>query len=198
MAAPPVLMPQHFCDCCRTLLDLVWRVFFRGRARDCLSTPWPSGGVGVACELWRALVVGTADAAVCAAVCCVASLAAARRPSETQKLYVRCARGAGVGSAAFGVGCVCGAWEEWFRAWVSPWFVDSRRETVCEAGRLLVVMVRCDALTRPTAWEDYVSLRPRTREDYVSPRPRWFVSSCERESAAGCGFRFSLHEVTSW
>ena len=34
-------------------------------------------------------MVGAADAAVCAAVRCVASQAAARRPSETQKLYVR-------------------------------------------------------------------------------------------------------------
>ena len=57
-------------------------------------------------------MVGAADAAVCAAVRCVASQAAARRPSETQKLYVRCARGAGVGGAPFGVGCVRGVWEE--------------------------------------------------------------------------------------
>ena len=71
-------------------------MFFCGKIRDCLSTLWPSGGVGVACELWRALVVGTADAAVCAAVRCMASQAAARRPSETQKticaLCSRCRR----------------------------------------------------------------------------------------------------------
>ena len=75
------------------MLDLVWRVFFCGKNRDCLSTLRPSGGVGVACEPWRAPVVGTADAAVCVAVCCVSSRAAARRPSEALKLYVRVWRG---------------------------------------------------------------------------------------------------------
>ena len=128
----PVSVTRHvFCNCCRSL-QLVWRVFFRGEIWDCLSTLWPSGEVGVACELRRALVVGTADAAVCAAVRWAASQAAAGRPSGTQKLYVRRARGAGVGSSLLGAGCVRGAWEEWIRAWVSPWLGDSRRETALD------------------------------------------------------------------
>eukprot|EP00964_Phaeocystis_antarctica_P051294 scaffold29919_cov70-Phaeocystis_antarctica.AAC.1 len=52
-------------------LRLVWRLFFCGKIWDCLSTFWPSGGVDVACEAWRPPVVGTAGAAVCAAVRCV-------------------------------------------------------------------------------------------------------------------------------
>ena len=76
-------MPQN---CCRSLQHLVWRVFFCGKNWDCLSTLWPSGGVGVACEAWRAPVVGTADAAVCAVVRVVLSLASDRRPSESPKL----------------------------------------------------------------------------------------------------------------
>eukprot|EP00964_Phaeocystis_antarctica_P033260 scaffold18881_cov30-Phaeocystis_antarctica.AAC.2 len=49
-------------------------------------------------------------------------------------------------------------------------------------------MVRCDALTRPTTWEDYASLRPRTGRSQAS-ETRWFVSSCVRRSAVGGGAR---------
>ena len=49
-------------------------------------------------------------------------------------------------------------------------------------------MVRCDALTRPTTWEDYTSLRPRTGRSQAS-ETRWFVSSCVRRSAVGGGAR---------
>ena len=44
------------------------------------------------------------------------------------------------------------------------------------------------ALTRPTTWEDYVSLRPRTGRSQPS-ETRWFVSSCLRRSAVGGGAR---------
>ena len=61
-------------------------MFFCGKMWECLSTLWPSGGVGVACEAWRAPVVGTADAAVCAVVRAVPSLVSDGRPSKSPKL----------------------------------------------------------------------------------------------------------------
>ena len=54
-------------------------------------------------------------------------------------------------------------------------------------------MVRCDALTRPTTWEDYTSLRPRTGRSQAS-ETRWFVSSCVRRSAVGGGARRALQQ----
>ena len=61
-----------------------------------------------------------------------------RAALEQQKLYVRRARGAGVGSTLLGVCWARGAWEEWFRAWVSPQLGDSRRKTAwsCLLGAL--------------------------------------------------------------
>ena len=52
-----------------------------------------------------------------------------RAALEQQKLYLRRARGAGVGSTLLGVCWARGAWEEWFRAWVSLQLGDSRRKT---------------------------------------------------------------------
>ena len=46
-------------------------------------------------------------------------------------------------------------------------------------------MVRCDALTRPTTWEDYASLRPRTGRSQAS-ETRTVCTCGARDCRAAC------------